>query len=138
MEIVIIESGYKSYAFEKELFEKYGFHLRIYPEYKGDPSGKRDFAKNADGILVRHTTIDEVFLSGMKNLKAVVRYGVGYDNIDIEARTRHGIKVANVQGYANHAVSDHAIALLFSCTRGLWDTRFQLREKYGSPPPCGC
>ena len=134
MEIVIIDSGYKSYAFEKELFEKNGFSLKINPDFKGDPSEKRDFAKNADGILVRHTIIDEIFLSEMINLKAVVRYGVGYDNIDIEACTRHGVKVANVQGYANHAVSDHAIALMLSCTRAMWNTEFQLQEGFASPP----
>jgi len=134
MEIVILDSGYKSYAFEKELFEKNGFHIKIYPTYKGVPFEKREFAKNADGILVRHTIIDELFLSEMKNLKAVVRYGVGYDNIDIEACNRHGIKVANVQGYANQSVSDHAIALMFSCVRAMWNTKLQLIQKFTSPP----
>ena len=134
MEIVIIDSGYKSYDFEKELFEKNGFRLKIYPEFKGNPSEKRDFAKNADGILVRHTTIDEAFISEMKNLKAVVRYGVGYDNIDIEACTKYGVKAANVQGYANHSVSDHAIALMLSCTRGMWDTKLQLTQGFATPP----
>jgi D-3-phosphoglycerate dehydrogenase / 2-oxoglutarate reductase len=134
MEIAIIDSGYNSYAFEQELFEKNGFRIKIFPGYKGDNSAKRDFAKNSDGILVRHTPIDESFLSGMMNLKAVVRYGVGYDNIDIEACTRHGVKVANVQGYANHAVSDHALALMFSCTRALWNTESQIREGFASPP----
>jgi D-3-phosphoglycerate dehydrogenase len=137
MEIVILDSGYKSYDFEKELFESNGFSLKIHPTFKGDPSEKRDFAKEADGILVRHTLIDEEFLSAMKNLKAVVRYGVGYDNVDIEACTRHGVKVANVQGYANHAVSDHALALMFSCTRALWDTKYQLENQFGTPPVTG-
>ncbi len=134
MEIVILDSGYKSYDFEKELFEKNGFTLKMHPDYKGDLSEKTEFAKNADGILVRHTRIDDRFLSGMKNLKAVVRYGVGYDNVDIDACTRHGVKVANVQGYANHAVSDHALALMFSCTRALWNTKSQVENHFGTPP----
>lgn len=134
MEVVILDSGYKSYAFEKELFEKNGFILKIHPLYKGDPSEKKYFAKNADGILVRHTAIDEAFLSEMKNLKAVVRYGVGYDNIDIKACTEYNVKVANVQGYASHAVSDHAVALMLSCTRAMWNTQSQLLKGFGSPP----
>jgi D-3-phosphoglycerate dehydrogenase len=85
MEIVIIDSGYKSYDYEKELFEKNGFDLKIYPSYEGESSEKRDFAKHADGILLRHTKIDSAFLSELKNLTAIVRYGVGYDNIDIDA-----------------------------------------------------
>lgn len=134
MEIVIVDSGYKSYDYEKELFEKHGFYLKIYPNYKDDPLEKRVFAQNADGILIRHTIIDEAFLSEMRQLKAIVRYGVGYDNIDIEACSRYDIKVANVQGYANHSVSDHAIALMFSCSRALWDTKMQLTQRFHSPP----
>lgn len=134
MNVVILDSGYKSYKFENELFEENGFELRIYPTYDGEKTDKMEFAKDADGILVRHTRIDEEFLSKMKNLKAVVRYGVGYDNIDVEACTRFGVKVANVQGYANHAVSDHALALIFSCSRALWNTKEQIAQNFASPP----
>ncbi len=134
MEIVILDPGYKSYDFEKEIFEKSGFHLRIFNSASGSLSEKIEFAKSADGILVRHTRIDENFLSAMNNLKAVVRYGVGYDNIDVESCTRCGVRVANVQGYANHSVSDHALALMFSCTRALWNTRNQLLNGFSVPP----
>ncbi|MCK9640907.1 MAG: C-terminal binding protein [Prolixibacteraceae bacterium] len=134
MEVVILDSGYKSYDFEKELFEKCGFTLKIYPTYHGEKAEKKIFAENADGILVRHTAIDEEFLAGLKNLKAVVRYGVGYDNVDVNTCTKYGIKVANVQGYANHSVSDHAMALMFSCSRAMWDVKSQLTQKFAAPP----
>jgi D-3-phosphoglycerate dehydrogenase len=134
MKIVILDSGYKTYQFEKELFEENGFELKIHPTYEGEKAEKRQFAKEADGILVRHTRIDEEFLLEMKNLKALVRYGVGYDNVDVDACTRFGVKVANVQGYANHAVSDHALALMFSCSRALWNTKQQITERFAAPP----
>lgn len=134
MKVVILDSGYKSYAFEKELFEGNGFELKIHSTYEGEKAKKMEFAKGADGILVRHTRIDSEFLSNMKNLKAVVRYGVGYDNVDVAACTQAGVKVANVQGYANHSVSDHALALLFSCSRALWNTKEQISKKFAAPP----
>lgn len=134
MKIVILDSGYKSYLFEKELFEGNGFELKIHPTYEGEKTEKMEFAKDAHGILVRHTLIDEEFLSKMKNLKAVVRYGVGYDNVDVAACTKYGVKVANVQGYANHAVSDHALALIFSCSRALWNAKEQISKKFAAPP----
>ncbi|MFY9150370.1 MAG: C-terminal binding protein [Prolixibacteraceae bacterium] len=134
MEIVILDSGYKSYDFEKELFESHGFSLKVHPSYKGEKTEKKKFAESADGILVRHTQIDEEFLSGLTNLKAVVRYGVGYDNVDVDACTKFGIKVANVQGYANHSVSDHTLALMFSCSRAMWNTKQQLTQKFAAPP----
>jgi D-3-phosphoglycerate dehydrogenase len=134
MNIVILDSGYKSYDFEKSLFEGSGFTLKIHPSYKGDKTEKMAFAREAHGILVRHTTIDAEFLSGMKNLKAVVRYGVGYDNIDVDACTRFGVKVANVQGYANHSVSDHALAMLLICCRGMWNPKNQITAQFAAPP----
>jgi D-3-phosphoglycerate dehydrogenase len=134
MEVVILDPGYKSYDSEKEIFERGRFHLRIFNSAEGSLSEKMEFAKNADGILIRHTRIDEAFLSAMNNLKAVVRYGVGYDNIDVESCTRYGVRVANVQGYANQSVSDHAIALMFSCTRALWNPKYQLINRFSAPP----
>jgi len=134
MNIVILDSGYKAYEFEKSVFNREGFNLKIHPSYKGDKAEKAEFAREAHGILVRHTVIDSEFLSGMNNLKAVVRYGVGYDNVDVDACTKHGIKVANVQGYANHAVAEHALALLLSCSRGLWNTKKQVATLFASPP----
>lgn len=134
MEVVILDSGYKSYDFERKLFEGSGFRLKIHPDYKGNPSEKREYAKNAHGILVRHTIIDEAFLAEMKNLKALVRYGVGYDNIDVEACSRHGVRVANVQGYANNSVSDHALALMLACARAMWNPEDQLMKGFGAPP----
>ena len=134
MEVVILDSGYQSYEFEQELFESHGFSLKIHPTYQGEKAEKREFARNAAGILVRHTPIDEEFLTGLKNLKAVVRYGVGYDNVDVAACTKHGIKVANVQGYASHSVSDHALSMMFACSRAMWNTKLQIKEKFAAPP----
>ena len=134
MEIVIIDSGYESYQFEKELFEGNGYTLKIYPGYSGEPGEKKKFCADATGILVRHTKIDASFLSGLSNLKAVVRYGVGYDNVDVNACTQAGVRVANVRGYADHAVSDHALSLMFSCIRALWDVKLDVTQKFAVPP----
>lgn len=134
MNIVILDAGYKSYEFEQQLFDKESFNLSIYPDSTEGRESKMKFAQFAHGILVRHTVIDEGFLSRMKNLKAIVRYGVGYDNIDLNACTRAGILVANVQGYASQSVSDHALALLLACSRGMWDVKKQVTESFASPP----
>ena len=134
MEIVVLDSGYKSYLFEKELFEGNGFTFKIYHSYTGSLAEKIAFAKEATGLLVRHTIIDTAFLAAMKNLKAVVRYGIGYDNLDLDACNRFGIKAANVQGYANHSVSEHALALLLACSRGMWDTGTQVLKQFAAPP----
>ena len=122
-QVAILNTGYESYAFEHQLFAQHGFDLII---YEGDPRNKKakyEFARNAVGILVRELLIDKEALELMPHLKAIVRYGVGYDNIDLDTARDRSIRVANVQGYANHSVSDHAMALLLACTRDLEESR---------------
>ena len=132
--IKILDTGYDSFAYELELFHSHGFSVDIWDGDKGDVEGKIDFASDAVGLLIRWTVIDDAFLSRMHGLKAITRYGVGYENIDIEASIRFGIKVANVQGYGNHAVSDHALSLMYACNRMLVQGQCDIKESFGMAP----
>lgn len=134
MEIVVIDPGYDSYEYEKRLFEENGFGFKVFTGGHHDREGKIAFASKAVGVLLRWTRVDDTFLGQLPELKAIVRYGVGYENVDLEATKRHGVRVANVQSYANHAVSDHALALLFSCSRRLFFGRHTLKDDFGKPP----
>jgi D-3-phosphoglycerate dehydrogenase len=132
--IKVLDTGYDSFAYEEQLFRNHGFEFEVWPGEKGDVEGKKAFARDAAGLLIRWTLIEDDFLSKMKNLKAIVRYGVGYENIDLDAVSRAGVKVANVQGYGNHAVSDHALALMYACNRMLSQGQKHIREIFGAPP----
>lgn len=134
MEIAVIDPGYDSYQYEKRLFEENGYKLEVFTGGHHDREGKLAFAKNATGVLLRWTDVNDQFLSRLPKLKAIVRYGVGYDNINIKVANRYGVRVANVQGYANHAVSDHALGLLFSCSRLLPLREQTLKGDFGNPP----
>jgi D-3-phosphoglycerate dehydrogenase / 2-oxoglutarate reductase len=117
--VVVIDSGYESFAQEEEILGAIGARLDVFPGGRHDRPGKIAFARGAAGLFVRWTEVGEEFMAALPGLRAIVRYGVGYDNIDLPAAKRHGIRVSNVQGYANHSVSDHALALILACTRGL-------------------
>jgi D-3-phosphoglycerate dehydrogenase / 2-oxoglutarate reductase len=132
--IAIIDLGYKDYHYEEDLFHGYNYKLGLYDGNPDDTHQKAIFAGDAVGLLVRGTHVDSEFFDLTPKLRAVVRYGVGYDNIDINEASRRKIKVANVQGYANHAVSDHAIALMFSLTRSLPSGSSKIREIFSRPP----
>ena len=51
--------------------------------------------------------------------RGVVRAGVGYNNVDLEAATRHGVVVCNVPDYGTEEVADHAIMFLLALARRL-------------------
>jgi len=50
-------------------------------------------------------------------LKVVANYAVGYDNIDLAACTKRGVKVANTPGVLSNAVAEHTFALMMAVTR---------------------
>ena len=73
--------------------------------------------RDADGVLLDQAPMPATVIENMTKCKVVSRYGVGYDNVDVEACTKKKIYVANVPDYCMEDVSDHAMALFFSCVR---------------------
>lgn len=73
--------------------------------------------EDADGITTDATPITAEVVAHLRRCRVISRYGVGYDNIDVDACTRKGIYVANVPDYCAEEVSDHALALLMTCVR---------------------
>jgi D-3-phosphoglycerate dehydrogenase / 2-oxoglutarate reductase len=132
--VVVVDTGYDAYDQEMEILGRSGYSLDLFPGDRLDTAGKAAFARGAAGMLVRWTTVDGAFLDAAPSLKAIVRYGVGYDNIDLAAASARGIPVCNVQGYANHSVSDHALALILACVRSLRSGMHELRSHYATPP----
>jgi len=87
---------------------------------------------DAHGILSQYAPIKAKAIGRLKGLKALSRYGVGVDNLDIDAATAAGVAVCNVPDYCQDEVSTHAMALLLDlvrkvtllhndCTRGGWN-----------------
>lgn len=130
--ITIVDPGFATYEYEQTRLQHSGFELRIAAATRGTGSARLKNAQGSVGILVRGTKVGEEELKKLPGLKAIVRYGVGYDNIDLEAAKRRGIRVANVQGYANQVVSDHALALMFACVRDLFAFR-DFPGNFGTP-----
>ncbi len=76
---------------------------------------------NADVLIAWHNTpITAVGLARLKKCKALIRNGVGFDSVDIEAARRLGIPVCNVPDYGTEEVADHAIALTLALCRQLF------------------
>ncbi len=78
-----------------------------------------DAASDADGIIVNLPPLNAELINGLDKCRVISRYGVGYDNVDVERATERGIWVANVPDYCGEDVSDQALALLMSCVRNV-------------------
>ncbi|MGY8990749.1 MAG: C-terminal binding protein [Rhodospirillales bacterium] len=74
-------------------------------------------AKDCDALLVTYAKITADVINGMDKCRSIGRFGIGVDNIDIEAATKAGIVVNYVPDYCIDEVSDHAMALLLALAR---------------------
>ena len=73
--------------------------------------------RDADAVMVKSAKISRRVIEHLEKCQIIVRYGVGFDNVDVAAATERGIMVANVPDYGVDEVSSHAIALLMACSR---------------------
>ena len=70
-------------------------------------------------ILWHGPLVDAVVIAQMKNCRAIIRNGVGFDSVDTAAAAQAGIPVCNVPDYGTEEVADHAIALTLAFYRQL-------------------
>ena len=90
--------------------------------------------QSADALLSTISDrIDAPLIDGATHLTAIANYAVGYDNVDVDAATRHGIPVGNTPDVLTDATADLAFTLLLASARrlleaaatvtdGTWDT----------------
>ena len=74
-------------------------------------------AEYADAILVTYAKLNENILRSLKNCKAIGRFGIGVDNIDLKVAGELGISVNYVPDYCLDEVSDQAMAMIISMAR---------------------
>ena len=77
------------------------------------------FAGQAHGMICTAYKTGEGVFSRCPNLKVIVRTGIGFENINLESATRHGVVVCNVTDYGINEVATHAVALLLALNRKL-------------------
>ncbi len=80
-----------------------------------------DAVKDVDALIIRSDKADAEVLAAAKNLKIVVRAGAGYDNIDLEAATAHGIVAENTPGQNSNAVAELVFGLLVYAVRNFYN-----------------
>src|SRR5690606_12041005 len=87
-----------------------------------------DLARGVDAIICDAAPITARVIERAGRLRVVSEYGIGYDNIDVEAATRRGVWVANVPGFCTDEVADHTLALVLALSRRLFALDRTTRE----------
>lgn len=95
-----------------------------------------ELVSEVDALILYHDIprVSDATFSRARRLKGVIRAGVGYNNVDLDAAAARGIVVCNVPDYGTEEVADHSIAMLLAIARqlrpgdeairnGVWDFR---------------
>jgi len=112
--VAITDAEYMSHEPERRVLSKLNVDL-----VKFQCKTEDDVIRNcgdADAILNQYAPITRRVIENLRNVKVIVRYGIGVDNVDVEAATERGIFVANVI-YDICDVADHTVALMLSLVR---------------------
>lgn len=74
-------------------------------------------AADADAILNTYLPWDGESIEALERCRIIARYGIGFDNVDLDAARKAGIVVTNVPDYSVEEVAVHALALILSVVR---------------------
>ncbi len=100
--------------------ETAGYELVLLEKY-GEKAKLLEAVADADAIIIRSDVVDKEVLDAAKQLKIVVRAGAGYDNVDLEAATSHGVCVMNTPGQNSNAVAELAFGLMVMAVRNMYN-----------------
>jgi glyoxylate reductase len=84
----------------------------------------------SEAIIIGTGIVDAEFLDAAPKLGIIARFGVGYDNVDVEACSRRGIHVTHTPDVLSSAVADLTLGLILSLMRGIVDANAYAREDW--------
>lgn len=84
-------------------------------------------AKDADALLVVFAPMTRR-VEALPKLQAIVRYGIGYENVDVDAATDCGVLLVNIPDFCLEEVSNHAMALMLSLGGKLFEMNENMKQ----------
>jgi D-3-phosphoglycerate dehydrogenase / 2-oxoglutarate reductase len=119
--VVILPHGYPSVEIEREVVCGAGGEL-VDGDTFPDEASALHAAEDADAILVRWTKVTPEIIRRLKRCRIIVRYGIGYDNVDSASALAAGIMIGHCPTYCVDEVATHTLALLLACVRDVVNT----------------
>lgn len=114
-DVVVTDQTFGGVDRERQLADRHGLS---FAEYQLRDEGATAEAVHGTRIVFDNfAPMTERVMAGLADGAVVIRYGIGYDNVDIDAARRLGVRVCNVPDYGVATVADHTVALLLTLLR---------------------
>lgn len=111
--MIVSDQVFPDVEIERELIEQAGGELVV----ARDRDDALVLMRDADAVLNTYMPVDAATIATMSRAKIIARYGIGTDNVDIDAARQAGITVTNVPDYCVQEVATHTVALLLALIR---------------------
>ncbi len=133
--IAITDYTFPDLSLEEAVLRPAGVEIVSFKE-KRSPAELADLVREADAVIAQFASVNAEVVAAMSKAKAIVRYGIGYDNVDTTAARERGIPVCNIPDYCIDEVADHTLAFILGITRQMVPNTLHLREgKWGLATP---
>ena len=130
-QVVITDCPWQDISIEEKILSEIGAEVRRFQ--CGSPEEVIAAAQDADALLLGWAPITKAVVEALPKCRIMVRYGVGYNNVDVDAATAAGIAVANNPDYCMDEVATHALALVLACHRQLSPLMTEVRAGAWDP-----
>jgi phosphoglycerate dehydrogenase-like enzyme len=117
LKVLIADYDYADVGLERSILE--GAGLEVVEAQCRTEDDVIEAGQGVSALLTQYAQISARVLAGLPELGLVVRYGVGYDIVDVEAARERGVWVANVPDYGTEEVAVHALAMALGLLRHL-------------------
>ena len=119
--LVATEKPFAPVAVEgiREVLQAAGMETVLLEKYTGRAQ-LLEAAADADAMIVRSDKVDAAVIEAAPRLKIVVRAGAGYDNLDLDACTAHGIVAENTPGQNSNAVAELVFGMAVMAVRNMY------------------
>jgi D-3-phosphoglycerate dehydrogenase len=124
MLVAVADSVFPNLDTAREVLGSIGADLQLASQ--ATPDAILKVAGPADALLVTYAKITADMIRQMTRCRIISRFGIGVDNVDLDAATAAGIVVTKVPDYCIDEVSDHAVALLLALARKIPSSNAQV------------
>lgn len=133
--IAITDYTFPDLSLEEAVLRPAGVEIVSFKE-KRSPAELAELVRDADAVIAQFAPVNAEVVAAMAKAKAIVRYGIGFDNVDCAAARERGIPVCNIPDYCIDEVADHTLAFILAITRQMVPNALHLREgKWGLATP---
>jgi D-3-phosphoglycerate dehydrogenase len=131
MKIAITDYTFPNLEIEESILRPLGHEIAAWKE-KRPATQLCELVADADAVITQFAPVTAEVIASMNRAKVIVRYGIGVDNVDLDAAKARGIPVCNVPDYCIDEVADHTLAFILATTRQVVSNCVGIRDgKWG-------